>query len=241
MNIFKKIIQTFFSSGKQVSQKSPFVYIALGDSTVEGIGASHISKTYPAIIHRALLKSYKRVVFHNFGKGGAKITDVLEAQLTQTIDANPHLITISIGANDIFKRKSVKHFEIHLDQLLYTLTEKTDATIVINTIPDFSVVPSIPPGLRTYCIIQGKRFNTVIEKLAKKYSVVLADLYTHTKILGKQYSEIFSADGLHPSDIGYAIWAHTILVKIEDILKKQTGIAPEAESVIAPTLEENNP
>jgi lysophospholipase L1-like esterase len=218
--------------------KDSFTYVALGDSTVEGIGASHISKTYPSIIHSALKKSYKNVVFHNLGKSGARISDTIEGQLEKTVQINPQLITISIGANDIFKRKSLKSYSENLDLLLEQLTSKTDATIVINTIPDFSVVPSIPPILRTYCEIQGKRFNSVIEKMAEKYSVVLADLYTHTSVLGKQYPELFSDDGLHPSDIGYAIWAHAILVKIENILKRKTGVAPKSETIINPTEKE---
>jgi lysophospholipase L1-like esterase len=235
INLIQNILKKFNIFQKTINDNSPFVYVALGDSTVEGIGASHISKTYPAVIHSALKNSYKNVVFHNLGKSGAKISDTLANQLEPTISSNPQLITISIGAHDIFKRKSLKSFSIDLDILLKELTDKTDATIVINTIPDFSVVPSIPPVLRTYCEIQGKRFNVVIEKLAEKYNLILADLYTHTRVLGKQYPELFSDDGLHPSDIGYAIWAHAILVKIENILKKKTGVAPKTETIINPT------
>jgi lysophospholipase L1-like esterase len=207
-------------------------YVALGDSTVEGIGASHTSKTYTAVIYSALQKSYRNVTYLNLGKGGAQIADVIENQLKKTIAATPNLITISIGANDIFKRRSTKQFAAHLEILLKTLTEQTDTTIVINTIPDFSHVPSIPPVLRTYCKVQGKRFNKIIEKTAQTYNVIVADLYTHTKILGKNYPEIFAEDGLHPSDLGYAIWAHSILVKIENILEKKTGVNIHTETII---------
>lgn len=216
----------------RIFTQEPFVYIALGDSTVEGIGASSVSKTYPAIIRTALKRTYKKVEYYNFGKGGAKIQNVLNNQLSKTIDLQPHLITISIGANDIFKRTSVKKFSEQLDYLLLQLTEKTKATIVINTIPDLSSVPSIPPVLKTYCKVQGIRFNKKIKKLATKHSVVLVDFYTQTKILGKQYPEIFASDGLHPSDIGYAIWAHAVLVKIESILEKKTGIDVKTETIL---------
>src|SRR5690606_8915045 len=128
------------------------------------------------------------------------------------LSTNPNLITISIGANDIFKRKGKKYFEDHLEVLLSKLKKETNATIVINTIPDFSAVPSIPPILKAYCKIQGVRFNTIIKRVASKHDVILVDFYTQTKILGKKYPEIFSPDGLHPSDIGYAIWAHAVLV-----------------------------
>ncbi|HRN96799.1 MAG TPA: SGNH/GDSL hydrolase family protein [Candidatus Levybacteria bacterium] len=209
-----------------------FTYVALGDSTVEGIGASHISKTYTAVINSALQKSYKKVTYHNFGKRGVHVADVVQTQLQKTIESQPDLITISIGANDIFKRKSIKQFTAHLDLLLRTLTDQTDATIVINTIPDFSHVPSIPPVLRTYCKVQGGRFNKIIEQTAHNHSIIVADLYTHTKVLGKNYPEIFAEDGLHPSDLGYAIWAQSILTKIEDILQKKTGVEINTETII---------
>ncbi len=208
-----------------------FSYVAIGDSTVEGVGASHISKTYTAVISSALKKSYRHVEYYNLGKRGAQVNDVIHTQLEKTIEVNPNLITISIGANDIFKRKSVKQFAGELDALLKTLVDTTNATIVINTIPDFSHVPSIPPVLRTYCKVQGKRFNTVIQQTAKKHSIVVADLYTHTKILGKNYPEIFANDGLHPSDLGYAIWAQSILIKIENILKAKTGVDIHTDTI----------
>ena len=210
----------------------PFIYVALGDSTVEGIGASTITKTYPAIINIALKSTYKKVEYHNFGKGRARVAGVIDSQLEKTIALQPHLITISIGANDIFKRSSVNKFSLQLDILLERLSKETNATIVINTIPDFSAVPSIPPVLKTYCKIQGVRFNKIIGTLTDQYKIVLVDFYTQTKILGKQYPELFASDGLHPSDIGYAIWAHAVLVKIENILEKKTGVEVNTETIL---------
>jgi lysophospholipase L1-like esterase len=226
MNTFKKFLEKFTFFQNDVNKSQPFVYVALGDSTAKGEGATSPTKTYPAIIHIALKNTYKKSAYYNLGESRAKVSTVIDKQMEQATTHQPNLITISIGANDIFKRVSVKTFTVQLEQLLSRLSEETDATIVITTIPDFSAVPSIPRVLKTYCVVQGIRFNEIIRSLAEKYNCTLVDFYSQTKILGKNYPEIFASDGLHPSDIGYALWAHAILVKIEDILKKKTGIAP---------------
>lgn len=196
----------------------PFVYVALGDSSVEGIGASTPERSYTGIIHEHLKLIRNKISYHNLGKAYATIGDVNKHQLQKAINLQPQLVTISIGANDIIQRTPLKEFENGLQFLLDNLKRCTTAEIVINTLPDLSHAPAVPARLRAMSLLLVKRMNQVIKKLASKYQVILVDLYEQSRLYTQKYPEVVSTDGFHPSDFGYAIWANTIISEIRHIL-----------------------
>ena len=56
---------------------SGVVYVALGDSTVEGIGASSPDRNYPSRIAARLREIYPDATLHNLGVAGAVASDVV--------------------------------------------------------------------------------------------------------------------------------------------------------------------
>ncbi len=211
-----KNIRKFFKK-----EQVPFIYVALGDSTVEGVGASRPDRSFAYIISAFLKQSKGNVIFHNLGKSGATISDVITHQLGKAVALNPHLVTISVGANDIRHKTKTNDFINNLNLLLQTLSEKTDAEIVINNIPDLSLAPAVPAYLKHISKLLVKKFNAIIEEEVKKYHVILVDLYFQSKIYTKAYPEAISEDKFHPSDFGYALWANTIIAHMQHILFNQ--------------------
>jgi len=195
----------------------PFVYVAIGDSAAEGVGASCHERSYPGIIHTFLTKHYQSVTFYNFGKRRSPASWVISEQLERAIELNPDLITLSVGANDIRVGNMPWKFEKDLRVLARELRSKTSATIVINSIPDFSHVYFIPFFIRPLASRIIKKFNGVIEKVANDEGIVFVDLFHNTSIFAK-YPEATAKDRFHPSDFGYALWANSILsiLKLSD-------------------------
>lgn len=191
-----------------------FVYVAIGDSTVEGIGASHSSKSFPALVFQKIKKDKKEAVFYNLGKGGAKVRDVVESQLARTIELKPNLITISVGGNDLHRRTKLKHFEKDFLHLIKTLKEKTDAEIIISNIPDVSLLPSLSIFVKYLSKFMTRRLNRVINRYAKQFKCILIDLYDGSKEQSRKYKDLISSDGFHPSDKGYALWANAIIAHL---------------------------
>ena len=188
-----------------------FVYVAIGDSTVEGVGASDPSRSCPALVFEKIKNERKRAYFYNLGKSGARIKDVVELQLAKAVELKPDLITISVGANDLRHRTKLRHFEKDFLELIKTLSEKTKAKIIISNIPDLSVVPSIPILVKHLLRFATGRFNRIIKEYAEQFRCILVDLYTGSKIHSRKSTGLISEDGLHPSDSGYAIWANAII------------------------------
>lgn len=197
--------------------KSPFVYVAMGDSTIEGVGASRPERHFTSLIFEFLKLKQKDVTYHNLGRAGWKVSNVIHDQLNPAIELKPNLIVLSVGANDVMQRRSLKKFDQEYKELLEKLS-LTGALIVINNIPDLSLAPVIPKYIHPYCIIQVPRYNKIIEKYAKEYGCLLVDLYAQSRLY-RGYAEFISSDGLHPSDAGYALWANTVITKLESYLK----------------------
>ena len=191
-----------------------FVYVAIGDSTVEGVGASDPSRSCPALVFEKIKNEKKRAYFYNLGKSGARIKDVVELQLAKAVELKPDLITISVGANDLRHRTKLRHFEKDFLELIKTLSEKTKAKIIISNIPDLSVVPSIPILVKHLLRFATGRFNRIIKEHAEQFRCILLDLYTGSKIYGRKSTGLISEDGLHPSDLGYALWANAIIDRL---------------------------
>lgn len=188
-----------------------FVYVAIGDSTVEGIGASHHSKSFPSLVFEKIKKDKKEAVFYNLGKGGAKVRDVIESQLPKAIELKPNLITISVGGNDLHRRTKLKHFEKDFLHLIKTLKEKTDAEIIISNIPDVSLLPTLSIFVKYLSKFMTGRLNRVINKHAKQFKCILIDLYEGSRENSRKYRDLISSDGFHPSDKGYSLWANAII------------------------------
>src|SRR5947209_6857580 len=111
--LFRKLVVARFSRKPQ-----PYVYVAIGDSSVEGAGASRPDRSYTGIICASLREKHKLVHFYNLGRSFASVRDVLETQLDKAIGYHPDLITISVGANDVNKKTQLRQFDKDLQLLL---------------------------------------------------------------------------------------------------------------------------
>lgn len=197
-------------------RREPIVYTALGDSTVEGVGASDSSRTYTNLIYADLLRQYRRVAFYNLGKRGARVRDVLETQLKKAIDARPTLVSLSIGANDVLHQTSLKHFQTDMRALLTALREQTDAIIIMTNIPDFSFAPRIPGPFKPILRLRIGQYNGIIAALAHEVGITLVDTFKESKLIAQRFPHAVSNDHFHPSDFGYTLWAHTMLTVIDE-------------------------
>lgn len=210
--IFIKLIKRIRKIFK-LKQVSPFVCVAIGDSTVEGIGASSPHHTFTSLVFKSVKERVRHARLHNFGKSGARIGDVLTQQIDKAIKLRPNLVLISVGGNDILHLTSLQKFDAKFKLLIEKLTQETEALLVINNIPDMSIAPAVPSIFSLLVKLQVKRFNGRIIKYTKSTRGIFIDLYSHSNLL-KGFKEFVAIDGFHPSDIGYAVWASLIIAKI---------------------------
>jgi len=187
---------------------APVTYVALGDSTVEGVGASRSELNYVSRLSARLREVYRNARMENLGVGGATSVDVLARQLDRAVALAPDLVTLSVGPNDITDRVPLADYTRNIDAIFGRLVSQTRAVVVVNLLPDLAVTPRFR-GHEAEAVV-GRRaieFNAALTRLAKRHGVAVVDLYEPSRREVPSRPELMAADGYHPSDLGYARWA----------------------------------
>jgi len=196
--------------------RAPVHYVALGDSTVEGIGASHPDLNYVSRLHARLRALYPNAHVTNLGVGGATSADVIARQLDRAIKLRPDVVTLSIGPNDITRGMPVARYEQNLDGILGRLRRETAALIVVNLLPDLAVTPRFANGPQVAVVgRQTLKFNEALARKGLEHDVALVDLYLPSREEVPRQPMLLWRDGYHPSDAGYARWAELMWEGIE--------------------------
>lgn len=191
-------------------------YVALGDSTVEGVGASSRETNYVSRLHDRLRSVYPKATVTNLGVGGATSADVVAGQLERALALSPTLVTVSIGPNDITSRVSVAQYERNLDTIFKRLTRESSAVVVANLLPDLAVTPRFRRSPARDVVGQlTVAFNEALSRKAGEYRALVVDLYKPSRDEVPRFPELIAADGYHPSDVGYARWSELVWQTVE--------------------------
>jgi lysophospholipase L1-like esterase len=136
--------------------------------------------------------------------GGGR--DGLQDQVEGWLKANPpDIITLMIGTNDVGIQLDLPNAPMRVGTLLDTITKASPNALV--------VVAQIVPTQNDNDNKRVQAFNTGLPAVVKTFSdagkhVVLVDMYgAYTK--NANYKTALLANGLHPSDVGYAVMATT--------------------------------
>jgi len=188
--------------------EAEITYVALGDSTVEGVGASGPDTTYVSLLHARLRAIYPNARLVNLGVGGATSADVLVRQLDRAIALRPELVTLSVGPNDITEGVPLADYARNMQTLLGRLAAGTRAVVVVNLLPDLAVTPRFRGRPEEATVGRlSIEFNEALARAAGRYGAQVVDLYAPSRREVPARPELMARDGYHPSDLGYARWA----------------------------------
>ena len=194
-------------------------YVALGDSSAVGVGASR-GGGYPERLASRLRQQGLSVGLTNLGMSGAVIRDVFTAQIKRAVATQPTLVTIGIGTNDVWRGTALEDFRDDLDRIARRL-KPTGATLVIVNVPDMALAPvarMVPSHLYEGRI---EPFNEAIFSAARAHGLHVVDLYSASRTLIPQRGDFFCWDGFHPSDVGYEQWAELMLSTVRPLVDRR--------------------
>ncbi len=179
------------------------LWVALGDSTAQGLGAASPDGGYVGqVLAELRLRTGAPWRVLNLSVSGALTRDVLARQLPQ-LPAAPALVTCGIGANDV----------------LYTAPSRlfADLRALIAALPAGAVVLDLPLPAGCWGML-GRvsmpyvaRINRVIRESAAARSLPVAPVsgYFIPPWNGK-----VACDRFHPSQAGYRDWARALLAAL---------------------------
>lgn len=182
-----------------------FVYVALGDSAAQGIGASKPLKGYVGLVAAHVEeKTGRNVRIINLSVSGAKLKEVLDKQLPQlNLIPRIDLITIEAGVNDVPSFDETK-FTADFDELVGKLPPGT----VISDIPSFR--GGIKGSLSDTSLTAA---NIATIAIGSRSDLHITHLFNATNSQG---FKDFAADLFHPSDKGYQNWSKAFIDAIDE-------------------------
>jgi lysophospholipase L1-like esterase len=167
------------------------VYVAIGDSAAQGIGASRPGHGYVGVLARRLGDRWRVV---NLGISGATVRIAIDSELPAFRKLEPDLVTVSIGANDIASFDADR-FERDIRELFDALPPHA----IVADVPSFYFLPGEKRALVA---------NRIIRDAAAERGLVVAPLHSRTRKQGLWgVSTQFAGDLFHPNDRGYRVWA----------------------------------
>ena len=186
----------------QSASKNALVYVALGDSAAQGVGATTPTKGYVGQFAKRLSsKSGRPVQIINLSKSGAKIQDVIKDQIPQLAKYKADLITLDIGGNDI-ATFNAGTFKTEFADLITKLPAKT----LVADVPYFggrTQLPFFGSGAAEKSVVVA---NQIITEVANNTSVIVVPIHTITKDRNGSRIWNYAPDYFHPNNIGYQAW-----------------------------------
>jgi len=180
------------------------LYVAIGDSAAQGIGASRPAHSYVGVIAKHLGDKVRVV---NLGISGATVRIAIDSELPAFKKLKPDLVTVCIGANDI----------ANLDPERF----KRDIHELFDALPSHAIVSDLPsfyflPGEKKVIIA-----NRIIRDAAAERGLAVAPLHARTKKQGLWgVTTQFAGDLFHPNDRGYKIWASAFSPAVANRLRE---------------------
>jgi len=191
-------------------------YIAAGDSTGVGYGASSVEATYTYKIAQFLAEDHA-VEYRNISVSGYETGDVLEEQVPQIIAWRPDVVTISMGANDATHLVSSEKILENYKTIISELEKGTAAKIYLTDIPNFSGATILPWLYDEFLEYRSRQINPSLLALADP-RVKIVDIYNFgwSAPPYNDRAATYAADHFHPNDLGYQNWADAFLNAMEN-------------------------
>jgi lysophospholipase L1-like esterase len=186
--------------GRQNGDAPDPLWVVLGDSTAQGLGAPGPHGGYVGqTVHQLRLTTGRHWRVLNLSVSGALIRDVLADQIPQLDGQHADLVTCGAGANDILFSAPSKVFN--------------DLRTLLAAVPDDTVMLDLPL-LNGFWWIVGhmsvpyiSRINRVIHEVASERSLRVAEVSRH---FIPPWTGKFSSDNFHPSQDGYRDWTRAL-------------------------------
>lgn len=180
----------------------------MGESTVAGLGARDHEHALAGRFAKDLSEYLKRPVnWKVLGKNGVTARQTIDELLPQMPDEQFDYILLGVGGNDVMKLSSPVKWRRDMLELLALLRKRQpDAVIFISNCPMIIISPVIPEPSKSL-LWQLSRMH---DENIKEFTGDMNRVVYYPQPVGVKLDGFF-ADGIHPSEQGYADWARAMM------------------------------
>ena len=202
-------------------QPGGLLYVALGDSAAQGIGASRPDRGYVGLLAQRLRERTGRPVeVVNLSRSGAHLLDVVDTQLVAlgALGRVPDVLTVGVGGNDI-QDYDRERFAAAADRLTAAL-------------PDGAYVADVPYFMHGRWERDAAQAAGLLRASASRAGLRPVALHAALRAQGwRAMFTDFAADWFHPNDRGHRVWADAFW---HDITPNVAAVPDRATKVGAP-------
>ena len=193
--------------GKHGEHSDSIRLLAIGESTVAGVGAANHAEALTGQFARHLSAATGKIVhWRAVGESGITVKNALERLVPQLPSEKVDVILIALGGNDVFGLSSPARWRREMTKLLVILIEKYQgAEILMANVPMVRDFRAMPNPLRYVLsrLAKLQHFNS------KEFVAPLENVSYFDAV--KAVDEDFFSDGIHPSANGYNLWARDMV------------------------------
>ncbi|MEJ3405815.1 SGNH/GDSL hydrolase family protein [Rathayibacter sp. YIM 133350] len=196
----------------QSAKHGELLYVAIGDSAAQGIGASRPAHSYVGFIARRIRSRISKPLrVTNLGISGATVRIAIDSELPRLAKLNPDIVTVCIGANDI-AAWDADRFGREIRRVLAAVPSHA----IVADLPSFYFLPGEKKVLEA---------NRILRAAAAEFGLEVVPLHERTKRQGLWgVTTQFAGDLFHPNDRGYRIWADAFTPAVDRRLA-ELGVA----------------
>jgi lysophospholipase L1-like esterase len=180
----------------------------IGESTAAGLGARDHEHALAGQFAKNLSSYIQRPVHWKvLGKNGVTARQAIEELLPQMPNERFDYVLLGIGGNDVMKLSSPAKWRRDMLDLLGKLRQRLpEAVIFISNCPMIILSPVIPEPSKTLLWELSRMHDANIREFTRDMDRVVY----YPQPAGVD-PEGFFADGIHPSEKGYADWAQAMI------------------------------
>lgn len=180
---------------ERTKEAGELLYVAIGDSAAQGIGASRPDHGYVGVLARSIRSRTDRTLrVANLGISGATLGLAIESELPKLARLEPDIVTVCIGANDV-----ANFDEQRFGREIATLLDAVPSHAIVANLPSFYFLP----GQK-----KARIANRLLRAAANQRGLTVVDLHSLTHRQGLWgITTQFAGDLFHPNDRGYRVWA----------------------------------
>ncbi len=183
-----------------------------GDSTAVGTGANDIAGTFTSMF----AKDFPNTNISNVATNGALTQDILK-QFKGIKYLEQDIIIISTGGNDIWSLITMKTLREDLTSVLNLAKMMSGEHVFILFFGNISSIYLLPYFARKLLTRRERKILQIFKDVCEQEGVKLLELFTNEQDnpFIENPKRYFSADRLHPSADGYALWYEHILTALK--------------------------
>ena len=184
----------------------PIRLIAVGESTVAGIGAATHETALTGQLALALSRHSQRSVnWLVVARSGINARKSLTELVPKLAGRRADVVLIALGVNDSIEFHTARRWRADVERLIESVrSEVGDALVLLAGVPPLAYFPALPQPLSFVLGARSASLGQASIGIAERMKRVV---HVPFQIEKERSVELFCADGFHPSELGYKLWA----------------------------------